>query len=279
MRRVLAASVVVFVLFWSLAPAARQARSAGTARRNVIVFVADGLRHGSVTEHDTPALWKVRTEGVHFRNSHSVFPTFTTANASAIATGHQLGDTGDFSNTIWTGYATFDTGNFDRAPGTPVPFIENDQILADLDAHFQGNYLGEATLLGLARAAGYNTAAIGKVGPTAIQAIDAIAPSSGRMMPPATLIIDDATGTHGGIPLPPALVDKLQFELHVPVESPGRSNGYAAGSPYNNGNAGSLTRPGTLAANVTQQQWMMEMTTRIVLPRFLADAGEPFAIV
>ncbi len=279
MTRTPTAFVIAFVLLLGPAPSARQPGGPRQPRRNVIVFIADGLRHGSVTERETPALWKVRTEGVHFRNSHSVFPTFTTANASAIATGHQLGDTGDFSNTIWIGYATFDTGNFNRAPGTPVPFIENDQILSDLDDHYQGNYLGEQTLLGLARAYGYNTAAIGKEGPTAIQAIEAIAPSSGMMRPPPTLVVDDATGTPGGVPLPPNLVSRLLFELHVPPEAPGRSNGYASGSRYNNGYAGALGKPGTLAANVLQQQWMMEMTTRVVLPRFLADAGRPFALV
>jgi hypothetical protein len=35
----------------------------------VLVFVADGMRYGSVNEHDTPALWTVRTKGVHFPNS------------------------------------------------------------------------------------------------------------------------------------------------------------------------------------------------------------------
>lgn len=276
MTRVLAAPAAAVVLVSTLAPAARQ--GGGVSRRNVIVFVADGLRHGSVNERDTPALWRVRTEGVHFLNSHAVFPTFTTANASAIATGHQLGDTGDFSNTIWTGYATFDTGNFNRGPGTPVPFLENDRILSDLDDHFHGNYLGEDTLLGLARAGGYHTAVIGKLGPAAIQAVDAVAPSSGAMRPPLALVIDDATGTAGGVPLPPAFVDKLAA-LGIPPEAPARSNGFAAGSRYDNGNAGSLDRPGTLAANVTQQQWFADVATRAVLPGFLEDGGSPFALV
>lgn len=51
-------------------------------------------------------------------------------NASAIATGHYLGDTGDFSNTV------FDSGNFGSATGTLTPFVENNQILGDLDSHF-----------------------------------------------------------------------------------------------------------------------------------------------
>jgi predicted AlkP superfamily pyrophosphatase or phosphodiesterase len=50
--------------------------------RNVILFVADGLRHGSVNAQDTPTLWNLREQGVHLQNSHSLFPTFTTANAS-----------------------------------------------------------------------------------------------------------------------------------------------------------------------------------------------------
>src|SRR2546430_11119294 len=118
--------------------------------RNLILFVPDGLRGQIVTAQTAPAMAEVRDKGVNFRNSHSLFPTFTTANASAMATGHYLGDTGDFSNTIYTGYATFDSGNFGQGPGTPVPFIENDRVLADLHAHFGGNYLGERTLLDIA---------------------------------------------------------------------------------------------------------------------------------
>ena len=54
---------------------------------NVILFVPDGLRALSVTPDSAPAMAAVRDQGVNFRNSHSVFPTFTTANAAAMATG------------------------------------------------------------------------------------------------------------------------------------------------------------------------------------------------
>ena len=47
-----------------------------------------------------PNMFQLKTEGVDFTNSHSLFPTITTVNASAIATGHYIGDTGDFGNTI-----------------------------------------------------------------------------------------------------------------------------------------------------------------------------------
>ena len=71
--------------------------------RNVIIFVADGLRSEVVTEATAPALQAVRREGVDFRYSHSIFPTVTTPNASVIATGHLLGDTGNFGNFLYAG--------------------------------------------------------------------------------------------------------------------------------------------------------------------------------
>ena len=253
--------------------------SAVQPRRNAIVFVADALRHGAVTEQDAPALWAVRSAGVHFENSHSLFPTFTTANASAIATGHHLGDTGDYSNVIWAGFATFDTGNFTLSPGTPTPFIESDRVLADLDDHHGGNYLGEDTLLGLARAAGYNTAAVGKLGPIGVQDVEVLAPVNGGYSPfPAGIVIDDATGTAAGPPLPPALIKALGLE-GLPPEAPTRSNGYGATSQFNNGFFGDRTKGGTLAPNIVQQQWFADAVTRVILPSFAATPDKPFVLV
>ena len=65
----------------------------------------------------------IRDQGVNFKNPHSLFPTFTTANASAFATGHHLGDTGDYSNTIFTGRPVASAGN------SVTPFLENDRVL------------------------------------------------------------------------------------------------------------------------------------------------------
>ena len=58
--------------------------------RNVVLFVADGLRPGLVNEKNAPAMTRLMADGVRFANSHSLFPTFTTANASALATGHYV---------------------------------------------------------------------------------------------------------------------------------------------------------------------------------------------
>ena len=37
-----------------------------------------------------------------------------------------------------------------------VPFIENDRVIANLNGHFAGNYLGEETLITVAAWHGYN---------------------------------------------------------------------------------------------------------------------------
>src|SRR5262245_7856121 len=70
---------------------------------NVIIFVADGLRYGSVEPGNMPNMTRLKSEGVDFTNSHSLYPTITTVNASAIATGHGIGDTGNFANTLYLG--------------------------------------------------------------------------------------------------------------------------------------------------------------------------------
>ena len=129
---------------------------------NVVLFVADGLRPGMVSEKTAPTIAALMAPGVRFTNTHSLFPTFTTANASGMATGHLLGDTGDFSNTIYSGF---------QAPGAGdslTPFLESDPVLGDVDEHFSGDYLNEETILRAARDAGFSTATIGKVGPALI---------------------------------------------------------------------------------------------------------------
>src|SRR5438270_9094247 len=145
-----------------IALAAGSASAQNASPRNVILFVPDGLRGRIVTPQTAPAMAEVRDKGVNFRNSHSLFPTFTTANASAMATGHYLGDTGDFSNTIYTGYPVA------HANGTVTPFLELDPVILDVDEHFGGDFLNEETVLKMARAKGFSTAAIGKLGPTLI---------------------------------------------------------------------------------------------------------------
>src|SRR6202030_109583 len=245
---------------------AKQSGPAGSGTRNIVIVVFDGLRAGSVNATEAPTMDWIRTHGVNFANSHSLFPTFTTANASAIATGHYLGDTGDFSNTFYIGQPVFLSGNFGRAPGTYSPYIENDSVLGDLDAIFNGNYLGEETLLSAARAQGFKTATVGKMGPTAIQDVSQLNPVEGKFATPQTVIIDDGTGTADGVPLSPQIISELQRE-GLPTATPARKQP-----------TGNNTTPGTMSANVEQQGYFVNALTRVILPMF-KKSGKPFAIL
>jgi hypothetical protein len=80
-------------------PPSRPIPAAERKPKNIILFVADGLRAAAVSPERAPTFAKVRDTGVNFSNSHSLCPTITTANAAVIATGHFIGDTGDFGNT------------------------------------------------------------------------------------------------------------------------------------------------------------------------------------
>lgn len=209
---------------------------------NIIIFVADGLRYGSVEPGNMPNLHKLKTEGVDFTNSHSLFPTITTVNASAIATGHYIGDTGDFGNTLHTGVA------MQTAKGSTLAGLENNAVLAEMNQKFDGNYLNEETLMARARAQGFSTAVIGKLGPARIQ--DSTAAADGSQ----TLILDDDTGHEGGLGLPGWF-------------TAGMKSAFVTGAV-----------PASQVPNIPQEVWLMKATTRIVLPHF-KQSGKPFAML
>jgi hypothetical protein len=226
--------------------------------RNLILFVPDGLRGQIVTPQTAPAMAEVRDKGINFKNSHSLFPTFTTANASAMATGHYLGDTGDFSNTIYTGYPVA------HANGTVTPFLEVDPVILDADEHFGGDFLNEETVLKMARDQGYSTAAIGKVGPTLIfDHTDKIGADGLH-----SIVIDDATGGKNGVPLSEEMKAALT-KAGLPVTAPSRGD---------NGKAGDAKTPGTLVPNTAQQAYFADVATKVVLPMFKAR-NKPFVLV
>jgi hypothetical protein len=219
---------------------------------NVILFVPDGLRALMVDKATAPAMAAVRDKGVNFKNPHSLFPTFTTPNASAMATGHYLGDTGDFSNTIYTGLPI---------GGTLTPFLESDPVLGDVDEHFAGDYLDEVTLLKAAREAGISTATIGKLGPSLIF-------DHTERTGIGTVVVDDSTGTANGIPLSAEIEQRLRA-VGLPLAAPSRGD---------NGNPGNAERDGTKTANLVQQNYFVEVATKVVLPLFKARK-RPFVLV
>ena len=175
---------------------------------NVVLFVADGLRFRMVDDQTAATMAAIARDGVSPRNSHALFPTFTMANASGMASGHLLGDTGDFSNTIYAGFEVPGAGS------SLTPFLESDVVLGDVDEHFGGNNLDEATILKLARDKGYSTASIGKIGPALI--FDPTERSGNQ-----TILVDDATGSPKGIPLSAEVSGRLQT-ANLPLAAPSR---------------------------------------------------------
>ena len=222
--------------------------------RNVVLFVPDGLRALLVTPETAPTMAAVRDQGVNFKSPHSLFPTFTMANSSGLSTGHFLGDTGVFSNTLFTGYPA--------PPGTTVtPFIENDAVLGTIDAHFGGSFISEDSVIAAARRQGLSTAAIGKLGPALL--FDHTERSGA-----ATIIFDDSTGGDHGIPLSPEIRDALTA-AGLPLKAPTRGA---------NGSRGDANKPGTLVANVEQQAYFAAVAAKVVLPLFKAR-NKPFVLV
>jgi len=226
------------------------------AQRNVVIFVADGLRYTSVTSETAPTMAKLRRQGVDFSNSHAVYPTVTTANASAIATGHYLGDTGDYANVLHTGFPV--SCRMDMT----VVFLEDDCILREVKAHFGDAYLGQTTLLQSARAAGYNTVLVGKKGPAAIQFLGALDSKDNRVDGPLGIFIDEAT-------------NRAENADGTPTKSTTLSGLLAADVLHATGEAAPAF---TSTPNLTQQSYLLSATTQVLIPD-LKDSGKPFVML
>ncbi|MBS0471722.1 MAG: alkaline phosphatase family protein [Proteobacteria bacterium] len=230
--------------------------AAASAPHNIVIFVADGLRYDSVTPDVAPTLYRIKKEGVDFTNTHAMYPTVTTANASAIASGHYLGDTGDYANTLL----------FDRPivckMNVIVTFLEDDCVLREVKAAFGDGYMGQQTLLMAARAAGYNVAVLGKKGPAAIQNLPALDAKNARVDDPLGVMIDDAINRPNNFDGTPTQGPTLHGMLNAEAFS-------ATGDD----------RPAlTSAPNLAQQGWLTSVAAQALIPD-LKDNGKPFVIL
>ena len=151
-------------------------------------------------------------------------------------------------------------------PGSYAPYVENNRVLGDLDAQFNGNYLNEETLLAAARRHGFNTAAVGKMGPTAIQDVSQLNPVNGGFTQPQTIIIDDGTGSPDGVPLAPEVSSAL-VSAGLPLATPARVQP-----------TGNNTTPGTMDTNHIQQAYFADAASKVILPMFV-KSGKPFALL
>jgi hypothetical protein len=140
------------------------------------------------------------------------------------------------------------------------PFIENDGVLREISDQMHDAFVQPRTLLALARRAGYSTAAVGKHGPVLLQDLEA---RDGR----STIVVDDATGTNVGRPLAPEIAARSRrWGSAPPRQRAARTAGPAT-----------TRAPGTTTANVAQQNWISDVTTRVVLPLF-KSRGKPFVM-
>jgi len=225
---------------------------------NIVIFIADGLRYDSVTAETAPTMYRLKKAGVDFANSHAMYPTVTTANASAIATGHYLGDTGDYGNSLSFGFPI----QCQLGPAVTVTFLEDDCVLRAVKGHFADGYLGQKTLAETAHAAGYSTVIVGKKGPAAIQWLSALDSNDDNVSGPLGVFVDDATNHPAGIDKVPTMSTILHGDL--------ANDAFAvtgAGAP-----------PFTSTPNLTQQAWLLSLTTQSLIPS-LRNQGKPFVLI
>src|SRR5438309_11065181 len=116
--------------------------------RHVVVVVWDGMRPDFVNEQNTPALWKLAQSGVTFRNHHSVFPSATIVNGTAINTGVYPNRSGILANHDYR-------PEIDAQKSVDV---ENVAVVGKADQLSGGKYIGVPTIAELIHNGGGKTA-------------------------------------------------------------------------------------------------------------------------
>jgi hypothetical protein len=116
----------------------------------------------------------------------------------------------------------------------------------------------------MARAKGFSTAALGKIGPTLIFDHTDKTGADGLH----SIVIDDATGGKNGVPLSEEMKAALT-KAGIPLATPSRGD---------NGKAGDAKTPGTVVPNIAQQAYFADVATKVVLPMFKAR-NKPFLLV
>ncbi|MDR3459091.1 MAG: alkaline phosphatase family protein [Verrucomicrobiae bacterium] len=134
------------------------ALAAGQAKYFVLV-VWDGMRPDFVTPELTPALYGLRKSGVWFANHHSVYPTSTEVNGTALATGVFPRRSGVMANRDYQAeidpLKSFGTESFDA-------IRRGDEVTG-------GKYMRVSTLAEMVQADGGRTAVAGAKGVALLQ--------------------------------------------------------------------------------------------------------------
>ena len=110
----------------------------------MVLLVWDGMRPDFVSEERTPNLWKFAQQGVTFARHHSVYPTATQVNGTALATGMYPARSGLIANREYRPNI-----NLERPIDTAV-----EEVIRKGDEVSGGKYLAAPTVAEIVRAAG-----------------------------------------------------------------------------------------------------------------------------
>jgi arylsulfatase A-like enzyme len=116
--------------------------------RHAVIVVWDGMRPDFVTEQNTPTLWKLAQNGVTFRNNHSIYPSATIVNGTAIVTGDYPNRDGILANHVYR----------PDLDGRRSIDVENAQIVRKADELSTGKYIGVPTIAEMLHQRGEKTA-------------------------------------------------------------------------------------------------------------------------
>jgi arylsulfatase A-like enzyme len=105
------------------------------------------MRPDFVSEQNTPTLWKLAHEGVTFRNHHSVYPSATNVNGTALITGVYPGRNGIIANHVYR-------PDIDSRHAIDV---ENPAVVKRGDELSGGKYVSLSTIAELVQRAGGRT--------------------------------------------------------------------------------------------------------------------------
>jgi arylsulfatase A-like enzyme len=139
-------SPLVFVVACGLC-AISSATQTSNQSRHVVVVVWDGMRPDFVSEQNTPTLWKLAHDGVTFRNHHSVYPSATNVNGTALITGVYPGKNGIIANHVYR-------PDIDSRHAIDV---ENPAVVKRGDELSGGKYVSLSTIAELVQRAGGRT--------------------------------------------------------------------------------------------------------------------------
>lgn len=113
------------------------------------MIVWDGLRPDSVTRQNTPTLFQLAHEGVTFSRHHSVYPTSTEVNGTALATGMIPARGGIIGNKEY------------RPEIDPLKPVAMEELKVVRKGDANGNYLSSATVAEIVQKAGGRTSVAG----------------------------------------------------------------------------------------------------------------------